>query len=252
MKLICVILGMIAVNRIASQSGFEPQYTGGNNAQTMYNNPSLISKYLEETTGRIQEACLQIPGVGYSVLSIRQFQQSVNNLLDLKNPDSFAKMIYFQEYVNPKTRQLIYKSVVMFKTFTSTTFIGIESLYKPDGFPSFEVLTYIMDSDIRTIRTVLKDESIDPTQLYACGDLKALYSAKVFQPSITVRVDKPDTSALVDQLLEQRNRKQDQYYYGHPGDYNDSPKTREGQAEKKKFREKMQSKFDKKNYGAPN
>ncbi|MCP4483144.1 MAG: hypothetical protein GY823_01075 [Flavobacteriaceae bacterium] len=252
MKLISIILGMITLNRIASQSGFDPQYTGGNNAQTMYNNPALISKLIEGATGRIQEACLQIPGIGYSVLSIRQFQQSVNNLLDSKNPDSFAKMIYFQEYVNPKTRQLIYKSVVMFKTFTSTTFIGIESLYKPDGFPSFEVLSYIMDSDIRTIRTVMKDESIDPTQLYACGDLKALYSAKVFQPSITVRVDKPDVSPLVDQLLELKLKNHSDFYYGHPGDYNDSPQTRGSQAENRRFRDTLKSGFDKKNYGVNN
>ncbi len=209
---------------ILNQSGYDPAYVGGNNAQTIFNNPSLISKVIESATGRIQEACLQIPGIGYSVLSIRQLQQSVNNLLDIKNPDSFVKMIYFQEYVNPKTRQLIYKTVIMFKTFTSTVFLGIESLYKPSGFPSFEVITYIMDADIRTIRNVLGDESIDPTQMFACGDLKAIYSTKVFQPSVTVKVDKPDTSAIVDMLMEQRNKKPDEYYYGHPDDIDQSNK----------------------------
>ena len=51
----------------------------------------------------------------------------------------------------------------MLKTFTSTTFVGIESLYKPTGYPSFELISYIMDADIETIRLVLDDQTIDPT-----------------------------------------------------------------------------------------
>ena len=76
--------------------------------------------------------------------------------MDTRNSDSYAKLIYFKEFVNPKTKQLIFKTVLMLKTFTSTTFVGIESLYKADA-NHFELLSYIMDADINTIRLVMDD-----------------------------------------------------------------------------------------------
>lgn len=177
MKFVVYILGVLFLG--AAHAQFEPAYIGGNNPQSIYNNPSLVLKYLLKTQGKVQEACLQVPGVGYSILSISQCMQAVNNLLDSKNPDSFVKIIYIQVYVNPKNQQKIFKTVIMFKTFTSTTFLGIESLYK-NG-PNFELITYILDSDIRTIRNVMNDESIDPTEVFACGDLKEIFSKKVFR-----------------------------------------------------------------------
>ena len=128
----------------------------------------------------------------------------MNSLLDTRNADSYAKIIYFKEYVNPKTKQLIFKTVLMIKTFTSTTFLGIESLYKPSGYPTFEVLNMIMDADIQTIRIVMDDYDIDPTQVFACGDIKDIYSKKVHKTAIVVRVDKPDNKYLVDQVLKMR------------------------------------------------
>ena len=92
----------------------------------------------------------------------------------------------------------------MIKTFTSTTFLGIESLYKPSGYPTFEVLNMIMDADIQTIRIVMDDYDIDPTQVFACGDIKDIYSKKVHKTAIVVRVDKPDNKYLVDQVLKMR------------------------------------------------
>jgi len=101
-------------------------------------------------------------------------------MLDDSNPDTFAKVIYFKEFVNTKTKQLVYKSVFMLKSFTTTMFLGIETLYKPTGFPSFEVLSYILDSEIGTIRKVMKDEDISERSNLACGDLKVIYSLKNF------------------------------------------------------------------------
>lgn len=212
MKLTNFLYTLLLITPAITQS--QVNYVGGNNPQTIMNNPALIMKFLEQTTGKIQEACLQIPGVGYAVLSIRQCQQSINTLLNSENQDSFAKIIYFKEYENPKTQQLIFKSVIMFKTFTSTVFVGIESLYRD---PSFEVLTYILDSDIKTIRLIMDDDTIDPTGVFACGDIKEIYSKKVFKSLITVRVGGPDKSQLIDRIQKLRGGEEN-YYYGHPRD----------------------------------
>lgn len=208
MKFTNFLISLLIISCTLSQA----QYNGGNNPQTLANNPALIMKFLEQTTGKIQEACLQVPGIGYAVLSLRQVQQSINNLLNSENQDSFAKIIFFKEYENPKTQQLIFKTVLMFKTFTSSMYLGIESLYRD---PSFEVLTYILDADIKTVRIVMDDETIDPSGVFACGDIKEIYSRKVFKSLITVRVGEPDKSALIQKI---ENLRGGNYYNGHPRD----------------------------------
>ena len=67
----------------------------------------------------------------------------------------------------------------MIKTFKGDTYVGIESLYKPQGYPSFELLSYIVDSNLDNIKKVLKDNTIDPHEIFACGDIKQIYSRKV-------------------------------------------------------------------------
>lgn len=73
---------------------------------------------------------------------------------------------------------MIYKTVLYIKTFSEEVYVGIEALYKPQGYPSFEVLSYIMDSELENIKLVLKDQSIDPHEFYACGDLKEVFTKK--------------------------------------------------------------------------
>lgn len=123
-------------------------------------------------TGKVDEACKNIPGIGPAVLSIRQAQQAIDSLLDSSNKESYAKIILFKEFANKKTRQVIYKVVFWFKTFTSNVFVGAEMLYKPEGRPSFELLSYIIDSDLNTISKVLNEQTIDQNDIFACGDIK--------------------------------------------------------------------------------
>ena len=73
----------------------------------------------------------------------------------------------------------------MVKTFTNRHFIALESLYKPSGYPSFELLSYLLTDDIAQVRTVLKDEDFYPERMYACGDLKEIFSNIVFRQSET-------------------------------------------------------------------
>jgi len=67
-------------------------------------------------------------------------------------------------------------------------FVGLETLYKPNGFPSFELISYLLDSDLANIRKVLNDDNITSERTLACGDLKEIYSAKNFRQTETVRV----------------------------------------------------------------
>lgn len=80
--------------------------------------------------------------------------------------------------------------VFWIKTFTSNVYIGAETLYKPEGRPSFELLSYIIDSDLDVVGKVLGESAIDPNDVFACGDLKSIYSAKLHQAVEVRRINK--------------------------------------------------------------
>ena len=67
------------------------------------------------------------------------------------------------------------------KTYTGSMYVGLESLYKPNGAPSFELLSYILDSDLDNIKRVMRGENINPNKMLACGDLKEIFSLKNFR-----------------------------------------------------------------------
>lgn len=66
----------------------------------------------------------------------------------------------------------MYKVVIEFKTFNTSVFAGAEMKYKPEGGPSFELESYIIDSDLEVIRKVLAEGAINSQDIFACGDLK--------------------------------------------------------------------------------
>ena len=59
-------------------------------------------------------------------------------------------------------------------------------LYKPEGMPSFELLSYILSSDLNVISRVLNESAINPNQIFACGDLKQIFSTKLHK-SVEIR-----------------------------------------------------------------
>lgn len=79
-------------------------YIGGNKVDFISSNPALITKYMEQLTGSVTEACKSIPGVGPAVLSLKQAQSGIDTLLDTTNTESYAKIILFKEFANKKTR----------------------------------------------------------------------------------------------------------------------------------------------------
>ena len=49
-------------------------------------------------------------------------------------------------------------------------------LYKPSGFPSFEIISYILDSDLSNVELVMDAGEIKIHKHFACGDIKEIYS----------------------------------------------------------------------------
>ena len=49
-----------------------PNYNGGNDLNTIYNNPDLMDAFIKKIHGHLPEACETIPGVGKAILSIKQ------------------------------------------------------------------------------------------------------------------------------------------------------------------------------------
>lgn len=45
---------------------------------------------------------------------------------------------------------------------TTENFVGAEMLYKPEGQPSFELISYVVDSNLETIAKVLNESAINP------------------------------------------------------------------------------------------
>ena len=52
-------------------------------------------------------------------------------------------------------------------------------LYKPEGRPSFELLSYIIDSDLSIVAKVLNEQTINQNDIFACGDIKQIYTTKL-------------------------------------------------------------------------
>lgn len=174
MKLIGILIAFAVTVLVTSQP--TATYINGNQPSNYMTNPNLINSFLSQVNTTVNPACNPIPGVGQPVLSIKQFLQAMDTLLDSTNRDSSAKIIFFKEKKNNTTYQTNYKLVIMLKTFSATNYLAVEGLYKQVGFPTFEVLTYYFDSNIDNIRSVLNEYTVDPTSFVGCGDVKSIYS----------------------------------------------------------------------------
>jgi len=177
---------------IASQT--TTPYIGGNQFKNYYTNPNLINTFLSQLSGPISPACNTIDGIGQPVLAIKKLLQTVDTSLDSTNLDSNAKIIFFKEKKNNTTYQTNYKMVVQIKTYSYTNYVAVEGLYKQIGFPSFEVLTYYVDSNLDNVKSILNEYLVDPNGYVGCGDIKSIYSqANPVLPRPTVSVNGQQT-----------------------------------------------------------
>ena len=173
MKMKSLVVTLVLLAALKSQT--PNPYIGGNQFNNYYTNPNLINSLLSQVNTTVPPQCDSIPGIGQPILSIKKVLQTVDASLDCTNQDTSAKIIFFREKKNTTTYQTSYKMVVMVKTFSATTYIGIEGIYKQIGFPTFEVITYYVDSNIDNVRNVLNEYLIDPNGFVGCGDIKAIY-----------------------------------------------------------------------------
>lgn len=56
---------------LMSSSLCQINYIGGNNVDFIQQNPTKITQFMQKLTGSVTEACMNIPGVGSAVLSIK-------------------------------------------------------------------------------------------------------------------------------------------------------------------------------------
>ena len=152
-------------------------YIGGNQFGNYYTNPNLINTFLSQVNSTVNPACNAIAGVGQPILAIKQVLQSVDSQLDGGNRDSAAKIIFFRERKNNATFQTNYKLVLAVKSFAASNYVAVEGVYRQVGAPTFEVLTYYVDSSLENVRSVLGEYSVDANAFVGCGDVKAIYSA---------------------------------------------------------------------------
>lgn len=165
-------------------------YIDGNQFGSYYTNPNLINTFLSQVNPTVNPACNSINGIGQPILAIKQVIQTVDSQLDSTNRDSNTKIIFFRERKNNTTFQTNFKLVLQIRNFSANNYIAIEGVYKQIGFPTFEVLTYYLDSNIDNIRNVLSEFSVDPNGFVGCGDVKSIYSqANPVLPKPTIQVN---------------------------------------------------------------
>ena len=86
-------------------------------------------------------------------------------------------------------------------------------LYKPEGRPSFELVTYVIDSDLNIISRVIEENGININSIFACGDIKQIYSAKVHKSVEIRRVAPADQQKRDPRRVYNRENNDDNIYY---------------------------------------
>lgn len=172
------LLLFIALNSLNANFTYTPPYNGGNQFKTLYTNPALLNSMLDEINGAtaLSTQCNEIPGVGPPILSIKKVIQDIDTSLDSTNANTYAKVIFFKETQNTSNFTTTYKIAVQIRTFHTTNYLGVEGIYRQVGFPTFEITSYLFDSNLENIRIVLNDFSIVDTGYFGCGDIKSIYS----------------------------------------------------------------------------
>jgi len=183
------LITLLAITAVAMAQTTAP-YIGGNQFNNYYTNPNLINTFLSQVNATVNPACNSIPGVGQPILALKQVLQTVDTQLDTTNRDSNVRIIFFRERKNSATFQTTFKLVLQIRTFSANNYVAVEGVYKQVGSPTFEVLTYYLDSNLENIKSVLSEFAIDANGFVGCGDVKAIYAqANPVLPRPTVQVN---------------------------------------------------------------
>ena len=142
----------------------------------MHTNPAHLNNLLSSVTGGLDPECDEIEGVGHPILSLKKAIQDIDTSLDSTNPNSFGSAIFFKEATDNTGNIITYKVVIKIQTFNSTNYLGVVGQYRKLGFPTFQIVAYLFDTDINNIRTVLEEPTVQENGIAGCGDVKAIYS----------------------------------------------------------------------------
>lgn len=159
-----------------SSAQYVPPYNGGDQFHNMHTNPALLSGLLESVNGGPVAACDEIDGVGHPILSLKKAIQDIDTSLDSTNSNTYASSIFFKESTDSTGNQMTYKIAIKIQTFNTVNYLGLTGLYKKIGFPTFQVVNYLLDTDINNIRMVLEEPTVNENGISGCGDVKAIYS----------------------------------------------------------------------------
>ncbi len=173
-----LLLIFVASASLAANNTFFNPYNGGDQFKHLYTNANLLNGLLSKVSAgsAIVDACAEIKGVGVPILSVKKAIQDIDESLDATYPHTYAKVIFFKEVPKPSNFQTLYKIVVQVRTFHTTNYLAVSGLYKQLGSPTFEVTSYLFDSDISNVRTVLEESTVVETGYFGCGDVKSIYS----------------------------------------------------------------------------
>ncbi len=159
-----------------SSAQYVPPYNGGNQFHNMHTNPAHLSSLLGSVTGGLNAACNEIDGVGHPILSLRKAIQDIDTSLDSTNPNTYAGTIFFKESTDTTGNLITYKVALKIQTFNTVNFLGVVGQYRKLGFPTFQIISYLFDTDINNIRTVLEEPTVSENGIAGCGDVKSIYS----------------------------------------------------------------------------
>jgi len=172
-RVLCSLALLAALT--SCQPNFQVPYNGGNMPNFLHNNPFFMNQFISgASAAATAPQCGEIPGVGLPILALKKFLIAVDLHLDAANINTFVKIIFFKE--TKTTTGLNVKLVVLFKTFTDEFYAGIEGELRLKGTQRFRLLSYHYDTDIKSIRDVIGESSINVNNFIGCGNLKEIYS----------------------------------------------------------------------------
>ena len=182
------IVGILALAAATSANPNFPQpYNGATNPNNLYSNANFMNKFVTALSST-NAKCNDIPSVGQPVLAIKQYLKIVDNILDAKNRDTYAKIIFFKETktaARPATNGapsakpatfVTVKLVAQIKVNNEDYFVGVRANFKSNRKTPFTIEAYIVDTNIGNVGLVISEQNLDPTAIVGCGDVKEIYT----------------------------------------------------------------------------
>lgn len=117
--------------------------------------------------------CGQIPALGLPVQAIAKFYAHLQNLFDVRDPNKYVRMFFYDSSNSSNMRE--YKYGLEVRTFTERTYLAVVIKVPRSGRINEEHETFFVTKDPNHLPIVLKTDKIDLGKFFGCGDLKLLF-----------------------------------------------------------------------------